>query len=172
MFEESIEFSDAIRKYDNICIPTNGETKHNGRAIMGAGIALLARETFHEIDAWLGQGLKVHGNVPIFLGHYQVGGAYYPPSQGVDTSKGRYCRIWSFPTKNLVRDDSDLRLIIASAKLLTWEMTLGLFYVDRFHTVALPRPGCGVGGLRWDDVKVPLGQILDGRFYAIDRPGK
>ena len=37
-----------------------------------------------------------------------------------------------------------------------------------FDTVVLPRPGCGNGGLRWQDVRPLLGLSLDDRFIVVD----
>jgi len=61
-----------------------------------------------------------------------------------------------------------------------WEKAdLGLIYqstqelvkvADRedFKTILLPRPGCGNGGLYWDDVKPAIDGYLDDRFLIIE----
>ena len=36
--------------------------------------------------------------------------------------------------------------------------------------VALPQPGCGLGGLKWAEVGPVLGQLLDDRFIILDFP--
>jgi hypothetical protein len=58
--------------------------------------------------------------------------------------------------------NSDLRLIEQSAEEL-----LGLTQAFEFESILIPRPGCGAGGLNWDDVRPVLNDTLDDRFYAV-----
>ena len=68
--------------------------------------------------------------------------------------------ILSFPVKHNWFNNADISLIKRSAKeLLDWS--------EPFRSIVLPRPGCGNGGLKWEDVKPVLEPILDGRFHVI-----
>lgn len=117
------------------CITTNGTVKSNGRAVMGRGIALQARDKFPELDKALGLSLKIHGNVVKFL---------------------FVAYLWSFPVKHNWWEQADLELIKRSAQ------TLGMVARDLEYdkTFLLPRPGCGNGGLKWEDVKPIIEPIL------------
>ena len=63
------------------------------------------------------------------------------------------------PVKWSIQDQADLRLIHTSAE---WLVTM-TDHAEWQHVV-LPRPGCGLGGLRWWDVQPILSAILDDRF--------
>ena len=58
---------------------------------------------------------------------------------------------------------ADLDLISLSAVQL-----LSLTDSCSWDRVALPRPGCGAGGLEWDRVRPLLANILDDRFTIVD----
>jgi O-acetyl-ADP-ribose deacetylase (regulator of RNase III) len=150
---------DVIQRYwdfDGICIPSNGEIRSDGQAVMGKGFALAMREKWRDIGKRLGGELSRRGNVPSFLGCVNAGG-YYSDFNAADTA------IFSFPTKKHWRDKSDLKLITESAKKM---VILAEEY--ELENIALPRPGCGAGGLLWADVEPVLAQILDDRFCATD----
>lgn len=177
MRETLIDFMEAARRFDVLFVTTNSTvaiTKAASasprvpKAVMGAGVAEIARVNFPGIDEVLARKLRLWGNVPLKLGYYQAGGSFYDTDVRPTPGLGKYCEIWSFPTKHAVSEDCLLSLIVQSAKLASWEMGTK----DRFASFALPRPGCGVGGLDWAEVKAHLDLILDGRFYAIDRPPK
>ena len=135
-------------KADVRCITTNGIVKSDGRAVMGRGVALQARNRFPDIDLALGKSIRVWGNhvMPI-----------WPNADRTEW-------IVSFPVKEHWRDKADLALIARSCEELTE-------WVDfcEWETILLPRPGCGAGGLRWDTVKPVLQLKLDDRFLVIDR---
>lgn len=133
-----------------VVITTNSSVKKNGRAVMGAGCALEAKDRFADIDLVLGQMLARDGNHVAIL------------SLGV----GSLC-IVSFPTKYNWFDKSDLTLIKRSARELA-----GLMTDLSVPRVIMPRPGCGYGGLRWSVVKPVLEPILDDRFIVVHREGE
>lgn len=136
--------------YDVICITTNGETRANGRAVMGRGNAKFARDNFENIDAKLGNYLKCYGNRCFNLGVYRY--------------KNKEFTIASFPTKRYWRYKSDPNLIEKSAIQIV-EMA-NKFDWKRTY---VPITGCGNGGLKWSQVKGLL-QVLDDRFviYSLD----
>ena len=79
------------------CVTTNGIIKSNGELVMGAGIALQAKQRFPELPRLFAKHVKARGNTPCAIRH--ASGKYYV----------------SFPTKNDFRNPSDLELIIKSA---------------------------------------------------------
>lgn len=127
----------------NICVTTNGQTRGDGSAIMGAGVARQAVERCPGIDRVLGGILRTHGNKVAWLGSWN----------------GK--KLWSFPTKQVWQRDAEPELIAASARVLT-EVASG--------DVALPRPGCSNGGLKWAAVRKIIAPILRAdRFIVTDR---
>jgi hypothetical protein len=136
---------------DAICVTTNGITKKDGRAVMGAGIALRARERYPQIDLLLGERLTKEGNSVKLL---HRGGSQPWPSE--DRA------IVSFPTKQHWRDKSSLELIILSSKQL-----VELSDTEGWQKVLLPRPGCGMGGLDWAQVKKEIEPFFDDRFSVL-----
>lgn len=133
-------------QYDAICILTNGVVKRDGCAVMGAGQAKTALERFNAIDKRLGKKLLATGNHVYKLGK---------------TEKGH---VFSFPTKNNYDDNADMDLIVQSAKEL-----LAFVNEHNLKNVLLPRPGCGLGNLKWTDVKKKLTPILDDRFIIVNK---
>jgi len=57
---------------------------------------------------------------------------------------------------------ADLDIIVKSAKEL-----VKLTDDEGYKSVVLPRPGCGAGELKWEDVKPHLEEIFDDRFFII-----
>jgi len=131
-------------KADAYCITTNGIVKTNGRAVMGAGVALSTVRKFPECDKFLGHHIKELGH-KVFV--FYVG-------NGID--------LISFPTKYHWKDPSDINLIEKSANEL-----IQLINKNRYNMVVLPRPGCCNGGLDWKDVKKVIEPILDNRVVVV-----
>lgn len=124
-----------------IVVTTNGILDRNGHLVMGAGVAKQAKLKFQQLPEMLGRAVKETGNIP-----------YYIPQFG----------IMSFPTKHHWKNKSDIRLIEASAKqavLLADEYKL--------FRIIMPPPGCGNGGLIWEDVFQVISPILDDRFICL-----
>lgn len=124
-------------------ITTNGTVKKNGECVMGRGCAFEAKEKFPDIAKRLGDQLKRIGNHVTFL----------------NTNPA----VLSFPVKHHWYQRADLDFIARSAGELKGIM--GGYGRDTI--IVLPRPGCGNGGLRWEDVKPVLEPILDDRFHVI-----
>lgn len=130
---------------DVIAITTNGTVKKNGRAIMGKGCALEAKMRFKGIDHQLGYLLTHSGNNLYVL-------------TGVKPT------IVSFPTKHHWIDKSDSNLIEKSSQILSkW------INETNYKKILLPRPGCGNGLLKWDEVKLILEKYFDDRFFIVSK---
>lgn len=131
----------AIGVANAICIPTNGIVEKEGSLIMGAGLAKDAAIRFPGIPKTLGQKVERGGNKPYICG-VKIG-------------------TWlvSFPTKEHYKDPSNIFLIRSSAKEL-----VRLAKTHNWEYIALPKVGCGLGGLKWEDVKIALQSIFDDRF--------
>ena len=130
-------------RWDLRCITTNGFVKKNGECVMSRGVANQAKLRYKGIARILGNAIEKGGNHVHFLG---------------------FASIASFPVKHNWWEKADLDLIERSAKEL-------LLFIDGYvsttvHQVALPRPGCGNGGLLWSDVR-PRIEFLDDRFYVV-----
>ena len=132
-------------KADARVIPTNGFIKKNGEGVMGRGVALQMKQRYPHAPAWLGNHLIRNGN--------HVGRCSLP--------KRDLLFIW-FPVKiTSWRDDASLTLIERSCQELVALVS------PMWNQVALPRVGCGNGGLDWEDVKPILEEYLDDRFIVV-----
>jgi hypothetical protein len=125
-----------------IVITTNGSLTRDGRAVFGRGVAKQAMERFSGIAEKLGRLLADQGSHVFDLG----------------------CGIVTFPVEETAWSHPDLRIISRSARELK-EL------VDHFgwERVVVPRPGCGGGGLAWQDVKPLLACCFDERFIVISQ---
>lgn len=138
------ELWDGIGKVDAICITTNGFVKKNGEAVMGRGCALEATKRYPEIQLILGKHLKRHLNhVGILL---------------TDNNTA----IYAYPVKHNWYEEADIELIRRSA----YEMVVEANNYD-YKTILIPRPGCGNGKLKWEDVEPVISPILDNRFFIV-----
>lgn len=136
-----------------ICITTNSVVKNNGCAVMGGGCAAEAKNRWPGCDRQLGNWITIEGN--------RVG-------QFSDDGKMMFI---SFPTKYHWKDPSDIELIRKSCNELKGLMDM--FPEMKDKPVVIPRPGCGCGRLKWDDVRVVMQEILtDDRYMIISREGE
>lgn len=146
MIEIIGDFWDVFDDYDAIVCTTNLVQKSNGELVMGAGIAKEFARRFSWLPAEWGQ-------TPGFQCSF------------FDSRvNGNLIFAIAYPTKHHWKDPSDIHLILDSArnlkKLTDW---------FRWEKVLMPRPGCGCGGLEWEDIKDLLMPILDDRFYVISK---
>lgn len=129
-------------------ITTNG-TVRNGKAVMGVGCALEAKERFPGIDVILGGLLRTHGN------------RCFRIVQGTPS-----VTILTFPVKRDVNEKADLQLI-ADSCMQAHEMASKFGW----EVVLVPRPGCGAGGLDYEtQVREVVSMLLDDRFKVITFP--
>jgi len=126
-------------------ITTNGTVKRNGEAVMGRGCAAEAAQRWPTLPANLGDHLIMNGNIPCF---------FLDDGDGFD--------LITFPVKHQWHERADIELIEKSAV----ELVKLVLFEDN-PTVVMPRPGCGNGHLRWEDVRPLLEPILDDRFHVI-----
>ncbi|HEY3306829.1 MAG TPA: macro domain-containing protein [Desulfuromonadaceae bacterium] len=123
-----------------IAITTNGQVTASGKAIMGRGVAAQAAKKFPGLNATLGALITRSGNHCHYIGN----------------------NIVSFPVEHSPYEEPDLRLIEQSARELA-----AMADESGWETVVVPRPGCGGGGLSWQDVRPILKRFFNNRFIVI-----
>lgn len=141
------------------CVTTNGDVDRRGRAIMGGGCALEAKQRFPNLPERLGLALRDNRT---------------PTDDGNNCYVFDDLRVISFPTKYHPYHRSDIVLIQRSAQQLMRILRdrehdvehNGVVY-PAVRCVVLPRPGCGLGGLEWAFVANILRPILDDRVHVI-----
>jgi hypothetical protein len=151
------------KEVDAICITTNGHYTLEGTGVMGGGCAGVCAKRWPATCVRLGTCLKNFGtNVPFVIGALDVDGKYIEPNMKIIRARAYKCLIISFPTIDNLMDGAKLELIRNSAEELKK-------FADRFELkgVILPRPGVGIGGLNWTDVKPILEEFLDDRFTIV-----
>ncbi|AGB50609.1 hypothetical protein Metho_2469 (plasmid) [Methanomethylovorans hollandica DSM 15978] len=121
---------------DYTAVTTNSIIKKNGTLVMGAGVAKQASLRYPGLPRILAEHVRKNGNIPYIVPEY---------------------RIVSFPTKYNWKDPSDLSLIRESARKIA-----DILPID--SSCGLSKPGCGNGGLKWEQVKPLIEDILDDRF--------
>lgn len=176
---------------DHICVTVN-LVQYNGRAVMGAGIALEAKQRFPDIDLVLGEKIKQD---PTKLGpfglvallatkrhsaHLSLGILSFPTKPGmvkISTQKEmdelvlpRYRKpVSSLMRKPMVYEGwklySSLELIERSLSDLKSLMDFSLGVSGSPCKVGLPFPGIGNGGLKRSSVQ----ELLDKYFKDNDR---
>lgn len=139
-----------------LVVTTNGETKANNMAIMGAGVARRAAELWPTLPETLGAKLRETGNHVYYLGVHQI-----PPADG----EARLVRgVISFPSKHRWREMADTDLIDRSAEEL---VCLVEGCKNPPSVVVLPRVGTLNGKLGWAAVKPILEKHLKGDRYVV-----
>ena len=125
-----------------IVITTNGCVTNSGKAVMGHGIALQAKNRMSKLPKLLGYHINTYGNWVLYFKEYNL---------------------FTFPVKHNWWDKADLQLIRQSAEQL-------LDHVNEkgFKKVWMVRPGCDNGRLKWENVK-PVIEFLDDRFIVVEK---
>lgn len=142
MIEQAIDLWEV--EADVRCITTNGTVKDSGSNIMGGGCAYEAAMRFQWLPFSYGRAILDYGHRTFFF-----------PQFG----------LVMFPTKERIEDPASLDTIERSAKEL-----VALANIYGWQKIAVPRPGAGLGGLNWEDVKPVLEPLFDDRFIIIDFP--
>jgi len=126
-----------------IVITTNGSLTRDGQALPGRGTARQASEKFPEMRVRLGEKLAQHGN---HVHEIMPGLVSFPVEETP----------WSQPDKRLIRQSAEeLRALVDQ---------------HGWPVVIVPRPGCGGGGLCWDEIKPLLIDLFDERFIVVSAP--
>lgn len=131
---------------DAFVISTNGTVTSKGRCVMGKGCAREARDLFLGIDLTLGNKILSRGNKVHLI------------SLNPD--------IMSFPVKHNWWEKADPNLIRTSLFQL-----LDLVNRMEYPSIAMPRVGCGNGGLKWEEIREILAPHLDDRFIVCHLKG-
>lgn len=126
-----------------IAITTSGSCARSGRAVMGRGVARQAALRFPGLPEQLGELLGREGNHVHPLSHDLV----------------------SFPVEESAWACPELRLISRSARELR-----DMADKKGWTQIVVPRPGCGGGGLDWNEVSPLLEEHFDDRFVVITAP--
>ncbi len=142
---------DAHAEGKTVVITTNGYVNGRGLAVMGRGVARQAAERFPSLPRQLAERIYTEG---------KTGGNRVHHFQEE--------RIITFPVKHKWFEDADLELICKSAV----ELVALLDKLPQEKPVAMPKPGCGNGKLKWGDVEPVLDSILvEGYVEIVDLPG-
>jgi hypothetical protein len=134
-----------------IVLTTNGDVRKDRQAVMGRGVALQAKQRWPEVAFALGWRLLAHGNVPHRLtdDDRQIASLRLP------------YHLYTMPVKHHWFERANVHLISDAALALR-------ALVPPAVTIALPRPGCGNGGLPWHLVKEILTPVFtEDRFQII-----
>lgn len=131
---------------DARCITTNGTVKKNGEAVMGRGVALQAKAMYPSFAHMLGRFLVGNGNIVSYTPDY---------------------RLFTFPVKHNWWEVADIELIEQSCALLMY--VLGEH--SELKRVLLPAPGCGNGGLAYEQVLPVIRPLLDDRVVVVSMDG-
>lgn len=156
---------------EHVCVTTNGDVNSGGRAVMGRGCALQAAKKWREAPIVLGELLRHRKNTPHILGLVGSNASLWNRGDMVyDTFRSARrehsgSMLWSFPVKHHWHEQADIRLIVRSAALLRYLID----EYDPYTEVVIPRPGCGNGALRWEDVEPAIEPILDDRFIIVSQ---
>lgn len=123
------------------CIPTNGEVKKNGEAVMEVGLANQAAIRLPQFPRILGKMLSQEENNRVhYIGNWD------------------FVRYYSFPTKNSWREKSSLSLIEQSCGelliLLNKQIEINKLDNRTAPLIVLPKVGCG--GLDYEEQIKPL----------------
>ena len=157
-----------------MCITTNGFVKKSGQAVMGRGIAKQIKDKIPKIDLQLGNLIFIDGNRVNIIRKYAdttlVAFPVKPDKIYIDNPDKVNFAVKHMKNKFKMYDTipgwacvADIEIIYESTKRL-----VSLANINKWHTVYLPKPGCGAGELDWEDVEPIMSELLDDRFYICD----
>lgn len=169
MREMKTDLFSLIGVVDAICITTNGFVKSNGRCVMGKGCAKQALMMYPNIDLIMGDMIRDKGNIPYMLIQDRGTIVCSFPVKPISVINNGSNVVSHMRSKFNIGDAvpgwaavADLDIIVQSA----WYLS-NLTTAMGWNQVAIPRPGCGAGELKWSTVKPALDNYLDDRFISI-----
>ena len=141
---------------DATVITTNGIINARGECVMGRGVARDARDRFRPKDSTplaeiLGMMIKKDGNRVHDTGYWYWEGHTY--------------RIITFPVKEHWSEQARPDLISQSCE----DLLLLADTMPSWDNIAMVRPGCGNGGLRWQEIEPLCEAWLDDRFTVYEK---
>ncbi len=125
-----------------LCIPTNCTLTKQGKVVMGAGLSKIARDNYIGCD-------EVLGAISVKKG-FGVKQFWTNPN------------LIAFPTKDHWKNPSLISLIEKSCKEL-----VNLQNKKNFQSIYLPRVGCGLGGLNWNEVFLVLDKYFQSDCFVV-----
>jgi hypothetical protein len=130
-----------------IGVTTNGFVKNNGRCVMGRGIAQQARDKFKDLDLHVGKLILEYGNKVFLIEHLNL---------------------FTFPVKHKWMEKADPVLIERSCQQL--KEALDNYRGLPIQDVFIVPPGCGNGGLTWEEVEPIMEKYFgdDNRITVVD----
>ena len=169
-------------KADAVCITTNGYVRRDGSAVLGRGCALEAYKRWPSLVTILGEQIKTSG---VKVSRLTDLGMH---RQDEGRSQLEY-HLVAFPVKPAKAYGAPDRSNIVAhmrRKPFPGNVVPGCFVVAKmdiiersctqlmklieamgWSAVLLPRPGCGAGGLDWDEVKPVIEPFLDDRVVVV-----
>ena len=155
MIEIKGDFWEHEHQWLGIVCTTNTTLKNNGELVMGAGIAKDFAIRIPILPKLWGDKVKSGHKTVIVTDMCGVDGNYEP-------------MYIALPTKHDWKLPSPEELVIQSCK----EMLFLINSIARLELgngkILMTRPGCGNGGLKWENVKPKL-NFLDDRFTVISQ---
>lgn len=146
-------------------VTTNGCLKTDGTLIVGAGVAKSAAARHPTLAAVLGAHVREHGNVPGAVPAARM--LSWPTKPDQHMLDGRAHAGWMCAAR--VRRPECVREV---ARLVWRNAPLLVALADELELtgpIYTPQPGCGLGGLNWDNVRPHLAGVLDDRFVVVSR---
>ena len=164
------EEGDMFESYaDAMAITTNGFLKKNNESVMGRGCARQLADLYPWMPRELGRAIGEHGNCVNPIGYHRGTKIYSFPVKPISVvfdgknAVGHMARKFrkgeTIPGWAAV---AQLDLIELSARQLKQ-----LADKENHERILIPRPGCGAGELKWEDVRPVLNDILDDRFISM-----
>lgn len=155
MIEVAGDYWELAKSHDTLVCTINMVVKANGELVMGKGIALEFAERYPFLPQDFGKQIKDN------LARTEPNSTPIPTSYLVDGS-GYEKILLGLPTKIHWQDKSTLFLVDQS--LYSLRQFIDSLPFPQTRKVLMTRPGCGNGGLAWDDVMPLCARYLDERF--------